>query len=164
MCACVLRDHAHITTLLHFSWNILMITSCLVPMHHKNGKVRKPYYLKKGPVYENHPEGRFSVFMYTKQVDLNDEILCRYSAVKFAGEVARFKTEDDAREFALYRLGLWHFSNWHKTPRHPPQTLLHYLCSWETSWPLLISAPPFRRTPNFWIQFAITMFQLQTSC
>ena len=83
-----------------------MITSCLVPMHYKNGKVRKPYLLKKGPAYENHPNGRFSIFMYNKQVDLNGEILCRYNVIKFSGEVVRFKTEDNAKEFALYRLGL----------------------------------------------------------
>ena len=83
-----------------------MITSHLVPMLYKNGKIRRPYYVHKGRAKENHPEGRFSIFMYSRRVYSNGEILCRYSAIKFSGEVARFKTEDDAREFALYRLGL----------------------------------------------------------
>ena len=67
---------------------------------------RSPYIIKKAPAKENHPEGRFSVYLYQRKVFMEGKFFYRYSTIKFDNCQVRFKTRDDAKEFALYRLGL----------------------------------------------------------
>jgi hypothetical protein len=83
-----------------------MKSSIVIETHHKNGKSRKPYIITKAPAKENHPEGRFSVYMYNRKVFREGKFFFRYTTVKFDNQQVRFNTRDDAKEFALYRLGL----------------------------------------------------------
>ena len=83
-----------------------MKSSLIVETQHKNGKSRKPFIILKAPAKENHPEGRFSVYMYKRKVFKEGRFFFRYTTVKFDNQQARFMTHDDAKEYALYRLGL----------------------------------------------------------
>ncbi|MFZ9893366.1 MAG: hypothetical protein ACO3FO_06265 [Candidatus Nanopelagicaceae bacterium] len=83
-----------------------MKSSLIVETQNKSGGSRKPFIITKASAKENHPEGRFSVYLYTRKVFKEGKFFFRYSTIKFDKHQARFKTRDDAKEYALYRLGL----------------------------------------------------------
>ena len=83
-----------------------MASSFITPLRHKNGKLFKPYIVQKTPHKYADPEGRFSVFLYSHKVYKNGEFFNRYRVVSFDGLPAFFKTKDEAKDYAFYRLGM----------------------------------------------------------
>ena len=70
----------------------------------KDGSTPLPYQVKREQV--EHPEGKFVVWMYQKKVVRSYKVHYKYFPIRYNQEPARFKTRKEAREFALYRLGL----------------------------------------------------------
>ena len=75
----------------------------------KKGLPRKPYLTIKNRKYEggsDHPEGKWQVWLYREDVILHNVKYHKYCCIRYAGDAARFKTRDEAKKFAYYRLGL----------------------------------------------------------
>ena len=55
---------------------------------------------------EHSPEGSFSLYFYSRKIIHNNSVRYKYEPLRFDGELARFKTRKDAKEYASYRLGI----------------------------------------------------------
>ena len=76
----------------------------IIPTINKNGNTPKPYQISKEKV--EHPEGKFIVWKYHKKVIVDNQVMYRYSPIRYNQELARFKTRKDAKEFGRYIVGL----------------------------------------------------------
>jgi len=75
----------------------------------KKGKPRKAYVTVKNRKHEGgskHPEGKYQIWLYREDIILHNVKYYKYCCLRYASEPARFKTINDAKEFACYYLGL----------------------------------------------------------
>jgi len=66
--------------------------------------VNLPFIVNKEE--EHSPEGSFSLYFYSRKIIHNNRVRYKYEPLRFDGELARFKSKKDAREYASYRLGI----------------------------------------------------------
>jgi hypothetical protein len=76
----------------------------IIPILNKRGNTPKPYQITKERV--EHKEGKFIVWKYHKKVIVNNQVMYKYSPIRYDQELARFKTRKDAKEFGRYIVGL----------------------------------------------------------
>jgi len=74
--------------------------------HNKEGKLRKPFVIVKDKSYVNHPEGRWGVWFFLRAVIHGNKKSFKYAELRHSGYPIRFKTQEEAIEYAYYKLGM----------------------------------------------------------
>lgn len=78
----------------------------IITTTNKEGKVRKPYIACANGKDSQHPEGKWLIWFYSKEVFMDGVKYYKYYQLRYSKEPARFKTRAEAIEFAHYYLGL----------------------------------------------------------
>jgi hypothetical protein len=67
--------------------------------------VTNPFIVNKDGDKDS-PEGRFTLHFYNRKIIHENRVMYKYYPLRFNGELARFKTKNEAKDYARYRLGI----------------------------------------------------------
>jgi hypothetical protein len=66
--------------------------------------VNLPFIVNKEK--EHSSEGSFSLYFYSRKIIHNNRVRYKFEPLRFDGELARFKSRKDAKDYAKYRLAI----------------------------------------------------------
>jgi hypothetical protein len=52
------------------------------------------------------PEGKFTIYFYSRKIIHKNKVRYKFEPLRFRGELARFKSKKDAKQYARYRLAI----------------------------------------------------------
>jgi hypothetical protein len=55
---------------------------------------------------EHSPEGKFTIYFYSRKIIHKNKVRYKFEPLRFDGELARFKSKKDAKQYARYRLAI----------------------------------------------------------
>jgi hypothetical protein len=55
---------------------------------------------------EHSPEGSFTLYFYSRKIIHKNKVSYKFEPLRFDGQVARFKSRNDAKRYAKYRLAI----------------------------------------------------------
>ena len=68
--------------------------------------VNLPFIVNKEKTKDEKQEGSFSLYFYSRKVIHKNRVRYKFEPLRFDGQLARFKSRKDAKNYARHRLAL----------------------------------------------------------